>query len=412
MEDVRIYTVTQLTKDLRCVLENTFGDVWVEGEISNFIVSSAGHAYFSIKDENSLLNCVMFKSDSARIKFEIENGLHVLCRGRISVYDKRGQYQLYVKKVEPCGLGALQLAFERVKKKLHAEGLFEEEHKKPLPFLPLRIGVVTSPTGAVIKDILKVLRRRYGNIEILLCPVRVQGQEAKDEIAAAIEDLNELNRQIVAGQEQGNVIDVMIVGRGGGSIEDLWPFNEEKVARAIHASEIPVISAVGHEIDYTISDFVADLRAPTPSAAAELAIPLKDELSGRIKDVRGRLFLGMKKKLDILKRELNTLSGSYVLRTPVNVFLQLGQQVDDLTKEATSRVNHYLELKEADLGKITGKLATLSPLSVLERGYSITFSEGRAVKKFTDVKEGSQLVTKLAQGKIASRVERTFRGKG
>jgi exodeoxyribonuclease VII large subunit len=404
-EDTRIYTVTQLTRDIRGVMEERFGEIWVEGEVSNFVVSSAGHAYFSLKDEHSLLNCVLFRGDSTRIAFTLEDGLHILCCGRISVYDKRGQYQLYVKKAEPRGKGALQLAFEQLKKKLHGEGLFDEEHKKPLPFLPAHIGVVTSPTGAAIRDILKVARGRFANIEISICPVRVQGAEAKDEIARAIGILNEYNRYVIEKEDGTCPIDVIIAGRGGGSLEDLWPFNEEIVARAIYNSKIPVVSAVGHEIDYTISDFTADFRAPTPSAAAELVIPLKEELIGRIKERCDRLYLAMKQKIAMLEKEIGNLRDSYVLRAPMNVFLQMRQQVDDLVKAAASGMAHLLELRRKDLAAAAGKLQALSPLAVLERGYSITFKEGKVVKSSGSLEEGDLLRTNFADGHITSKVE-------
>ncbi|MFH1552696.1 MAG: exodeoxyribonuclease VII large subunit [Candidatus Omnitrophota bacterium] len=401
----QIYTVTQLTRDIRLILEENFQEVWVEGEVSNFVVSSAGHAYFSLKDEKSLINCVLFKGNSSRLAFAVEDGLHVLCRGRISLYDKRGQYQLYVSTIEPRGKGSLQLAFEQLKEKLHKEGLFEEKSKKPLPFLPMRIGVVTSPTGAAIKDILKVVRRRFSNVEISICPVRVQGAEAKNDIVRAIEELNEFNRHIEEEAREEHPIDVIIVGRGGGSLEDLWPFNEEIVARAIFDSEIPVISAVGHEIDYTISDLVADFRAPTPSAAAELVIPLKMELAGRITEYSERLYLTIKKKINALQREMERLRDSYVLRTPMNVFLQLGQQVDDLAGKAASSMSHALELKRHELGRATGKLQVLSPLAVLERGYSITFKDGRVVKESESFKKGDLVQTLLSRGRLTSTVE-------
>ncbi len=406
-ETAQVYTVTQLTKDIRFALEDTFHEVWVEGEVSNFTLSSAGHAYFSLKDKNSLLNCVLFKGNSTRLSFDIEAGLHVLCCGRISVYDKRGQYQLYVNRIEPYGKGALQLAFEQLKEKLYKEGLFGEDHKKPLPVLPMRIGVVTSPTGAAVRDIVNIARRRFSNIEITICPVMVQGDKAKDEIARAIGELNEYNRYLAeTGNEKEHPIDVIIVGRGGGSLEDLWAFNEEIVVRAIYDSEIPVISAVGHEIDYTISDFVADLRAPTPSAAAELVIPLKTELTGRIEKSRDRLYMTMKAKTDVLEKILKNSRDSYVLRAPMNVFLQMKQQVDDLVRTATSGINHSLELKQRELGTAQGKLHALSPLAVLDRGYSITFKDDLAVKDSATLAQGDILRTRFARGEVTSKVEK------
>ncbi len=407
MKEEHVYTVSQLTKDIRLILENTFQEVWVEGEVSNYTVSSAGHAYFSLKDENSLLNCVLFKSNNVRVAFTAEDGLHVLCRGRISVYDKRGQYQLYVSKVEPRGMGALQLAFEQLKKKLHEEGLFDEEHKKPLPALPMRIGVVTSPTGAAIRDILKVARRRFANIDILIRPVRVQGDGAKDEIAQAIKEFNEFNRFLIDGKKDEHPVDVIIVGRGGGSLEDLWPFNEEIVARAIYASRIPVTSAVGHEIDYTISDFVADFRAPTPSAAAELLIPLKRDLKNRVNEYRRASYLALKTKVEALEKKVKTLRESYILRTPMNVFLRMRQEVDDLLRMIMTNATHTLEIREKELASASGKLKALSPLAVLERGYSITFKENKVIKNAALLEKGERILTRLAKGEVKSRVEKT-----
>ena len=405
LEQTRVYTVTELTRDIRFMLEGTFGEIWVEGEVSNLTLSSAGHAYFSLKDKGGLLNCVLFRGDSSRLAFAVEGGMQVLCHGRISVYDKRGQYQLYVKRMEPCGRGALQQAFEQLKEKLRKEGLFDEEHKKELPFLPVRIGIITSPTGAAIRDILKVAGRRFANIEILIRPVRVQGSEAKYEISDAVRELNEFNSYAdkKSGAEEG--IDVIIVGRGGGSLEDLWPFNEEIVARAIFASKIPVVSAVGHEIDYTISDLVADLRAPTPSAAAERVIPLKDELVFRIKELRERAYLAIKRRTDTLEKEVGRLRSSYVLRAPTNVFMQLGQQVDELARAATSGMKNILVIRQHELRTVTGKIEALSPLAVLERGYSITFRNGRVIKSSATLKTGDRLQTVFARGETASRVE-------
>ncbi|MDP8299466.1 MAG: exodeoxyribonuclease VII large subunit [Candidatus Tantalella remota] len=405
MGEQKIYTVSELTRDIRSILEGTFQDAWVEGEVSNLTVSSAGHAYFSLKDEQGLLNCVLFRGNSRGVKFEIESGMSVLCRGKISVYDKRGQYQLYVSGVEPRGQGGLQLAFEQLKRKLQKEGLFAEENKKPLPFLPARIGVVTSPTGAAVRDIVRVVRRRYEGMEITIRPVKVQGDGAAEEIARAIRELNEFNREVAAKSEDEHPIDVMIVGRGGGSLEDLWAFNEEVVVRAVFESEIPVVSAVGHEIDFTISDFVADLRAATPSAAAELVIPLREDLDASLEDEWERMDLAVRRKMENLEQELDELKSSYVLRAPMNVFLKLEQQVSDLAKSAAICVSHRAEIAIRELGTVTGKLQALSPVSVLDRGYSITFFGGKVVKEATVLKKGDQISTRLSKGQVTSRVE-------
>lgn len=406
IKDRAIYTVTELTRELRAVLETAFQSVWVEGEVSNYVMSSSGHAYFSLKDDQNILKCVLFKNAvSGRALFTIEDGMHLLCGGRISVYGQRGAYQLYVDSLEPRGKGALGLAFEQLKKRLAKEGLFDEARKKPLPFLPVHVGIVTSPTGAAIRDILKVMKRRFGNVEITLRPVKVQGDTAKDEIASAIEELNEYNEQVLEDGAGQHPIDVMIVGRGGGSLEDLWSFNEEVVARAIFRSKIPVVSAVGHEIDYTISDFVADLRAPTPSAAAEMVVPRRQDVEGRLSEMRERLLSAAKARVNELERGVAVLKESYVLKGPVNVFLQLKQRVDDLLRAAGTSVAHTADIKFRELGTACGKLRVLSPLAVLERGYSITFQGGEVLKDTKGLKKGDAVVTKLAEGVFTSRVE-------
>lgn len=403
--DNRVYSVTQLTRAIKGVVEQDFAEVWVEGEISNLKKYPSGHLYFSLKDDNSVISCVLFSKSSSRLGFDPADGMNVLSRGRISVYEKRGQYQLYVSSMEPRGKGALQLAFEQLKEKLREEGLFDEERKKPLPALPVRVGVVTSPAGAAIEDILNVAGRRFANVEVTLRPVRVQGASAKDEIAEAIGELNEYNDLIKKGKCEGHEIDVIIAGRGGGSLEDLWPFNEEVVARAIAASEIPVISAVGHEVDYTIADFTADFRAPTPSAAAELVMPRKADLEESIKGYISRMHLAVKSAVDILEGKLESFRKSYVMKAPLNVFVQLRQQVDDVFCASRLAAERVLERKKRDLGGLAGKMQALSPLAVLERGYSITFIGGKALKDASEVSPGDELETTLAKGSVKSRVE-------
>jgi exodeoxyribonuclease VII large subunit len=410
-EKKTVYTVSRLTREIRALLEESFSEIWVEGEVSNFKRYASGHLYFSLKDETGLINCVLFKNSALRLAFTPEDGINVLSRGRISVYDKRGQYQFYVSSMEPLGKGALQLAFEQLKEKLHKEGLFREEHKKALPALPMRVGVVTSASGAAIEDILNVARRRFANVEITIRPVRVQGDGAKTEIAAAIKEFNEYNSLIEKRKIRAHAIDVMIVGRGGGSLEDLWPFNEEVVARAIFGSAIPVISAVGHEVDYTIADFVADLRAPTPSAAAELVMPRKADLAEKIGGLVARTHSVLRNRVGLLEGKVEGLKNSYVLKTPLNVFAQLRQRVDDLTGSAAYAINNILELKTRDLATLSGKMQALSPLAVLERGYSITFKEGRALKDIADVSTGDIIETRLAKDSILSRVEQKERRK-
>lgn len=395
-EEKRVYTVSEVTRDIRVALENTFGAVWVEGEVSNFIHHTSGHMYFSIKDKTSVLSCALFRRANAKLKFEIKNGMHILCFGKISVYDKTGRYQLIIEEVEPRGRGALQIAFEQLKEKLRGEKLFDESHKVPIPYLPQRVGVITSPTGAAIRDILNVAKRRFSNIEIILNPARVQGDIAKEEIAEALDLFNAL----------GNV-DVIILGRGGGSLEDLWPFNEEIVARAIYRSKIPIISAVGHEIDWTISDFVADFRAPTPSAAAELVIPKKEDLTALLQGFSQRMKTTLVSRVDFLNEKLTALGERHVFKKPFNVIVQYEQEIDDLAGTLALKGEFVIKFKKESLNALTGKLDALSPLAILNRGYSITLrkKDGEVLKDAGVLKKRELIKTKLAKGEIISRVE-------
>ncbi|MBI4335549.1 MAG: exodeoxyribonuclease VII large subunit [Candidatus Omnitrophica bacterium] len=392
-----IYTVSELTREARMLLESAFGSVWVQGEISNLTAHSSGHMYFSLKDENALLNCAMFRTENQQLKFVPKDGMQVLCSGRVSIYDKQGRYQLYAQTMEPKGLGALQLAFQQLKEKLQKEGLFDQARKRPVPFLPRRIGVVTSPTGAAIRDILKIATGRFQNVEIIINPVKVQGETAAAEIAAAVREFNEYGD-----------IDVMIVGRGGGSIEDLWPFNEETVARAIYDSRIPVVSAVGHEVDFTISDFVADVRASTPSEAAKLVIPEKEKLIGEIETFYMRLTNSFLRKINNLKDRLSQFKESYVLRQPVNLVLRMGQRLDDLTHGLALGLDHLVKLNREAFNTACGRLEALSPLAVLSRGYSITLKlpGGKVVKDAGSLKGGDMVEAVLDKGKIISIVKR------
>lgn len=391
-----IYTVSELTKYIRVILEDSFPAIWVEGEVSNYTLHSSGHMYFTIRDPNATLKCAMFKRANERLKFKLKDGMRIICFGTISVYEARGDYQLIVEEIEPKGVGALQLQFEQLKEKLRKEGLFDEGHKVPMPFLPTRIGIVTSPTGAAIRDILNIARRRFSNVEIIINPVKVQGESAKEEIANAVREFNELNNA-----------DVIIVTRGGGSLEDLWPFNEEVVARAIYDSRIPVISAVGHEIDYTISDFVADFRAPTPSAAAELVIPRKEDLVNAINTSITRLKNALMGKIDVLRHRLENLSGSYILRQPLNLVIQYEQRIDDLQRGLNIRVDHIFKMRHENFKSLAGKLEVLSPLAILNRGYSITtkIPGGAILKDIEILKMGDTVETRLGKGKFRSRVE-------
>jgi len=314
-----ILSVSRLTSLLKDLLEENFQQVWVEGELSNLSQPASGHLYFTLKDSGAMVRCVMFRSNAKALKFRLEEGMVLILRGRLSVYDQRGDFQIICEYLEPQGAGALQLAFMQLKERLATEGLFDEAHKRPLPLLPRRVGIVTSSTGAAIHDILNVLGRRFAALELLICPVHVQGNGAAEEIAQAIDDFNRLQ-----------AADVLIVGRGGGSLEDLWAFNEEAVARAIHRSSIPVISAVGHETDWTIADFTADLRAPTPSAAAEMVCTSSEELSRQVSDLNHRLKQAIQKQLQLANRNLQGLSRA--LHDPSLLLGHLGQRLDDLSQ--------------------------------------------------------------------------------
>lgn len=404
-KNIVIYTVSRLNREIRMLLEEAFPNVWVEGEVSNLARPVSGHIYFSLKDPSGVLNCVMFRRCAGKLPFELEDGMKVLCRGKVSIYDKRGQYQLYVETLEPRGMGGLQIAFEQLKRKLAAEGLFDEERKKSIPFLPGRVGIVTSSTGAAIRDILNVAGRRFPNTEILIRPVRVQGEQASAEIARAVKELNEYNSSLRKAGNLKREIALMIVGRGGGSLEDLWAFNEEEVARAIAGSEIPVISAVGHEVDLTISDLVADMRAPTPSAAAEMAFPVKNELQEKVSSLVRRISNNLRARLQTLEERLRSLSGCYVLKNPLNVFLQLEQRLDEIASDLRRNMDDVRRKKEKEFVYSSARLEMLSPLSVLRRGYSITFKGNRVLKDLNNVKKDDRITVRLSEGLIKSRVE-------
>ena len=352
--------------------------------------------YFSIRDEGGVLSSVLFRRVNASLKFEIKNGMKVLCFGKISVYDKRGQYQLIVEGIEPKGAGALQVAFEQLKEKLAKEGLFDKERKRPIPYLPQRVGIITSPTGAAIRDILNVAGRRFSNLEIIITPAKVQGEGAKEEIKEAIELLNALRTP-----------EVIVLTRGGGSLEDLWPFNEETVARAIRDSQIPIMSAIGHEIDWTISDFVSDFRAATPSAAAELLIPKKEDLVSNLARFSERMKLALSSKVEFLNETLARLAQSYILREPLNMIAQHEQEIDDILEEIMFKGKNMLKLKEEPFKNLAGKLEVLNPLGILNRGYSVTIREKdkKIIKNSSELKRKEIIRTKLAKGEILSMVE-------
>ena len=395
-QEKKIYSVSEITRDIRGLLEGAFTKVWVEGEISNLTMHSSGHCYFSIKDENSVLTCVMFKNSAYKLKFKIEDGMSIVCFGRVSVYDKRGQYQLYVEVIEPKGVGSLQLAFTQLKEKLLKEGLFDDSNKKPIPYLPEKIGIVTSKTGAAIKDMIHVIERRFPEMHIILYPVKVQGEGAAEEVSEGIRAFNLL----------GNV-DVIIIGRGGGSLEDLWAFNEEITARAIYESKIPVISAVGHEVDYTISDFVADLRAPTPSAAAELVVPRKEDILDSVNSFKQKLKTALRSSIDMARKHLDGIMKYHALKTPQVLMQQHQQKVDEYTKALKHSLSYFVNIKKHSLDGARGKLDALSPASILERGYSITmtYPENNIIKDASKVKSKTRIKTRLGSGEIISRTE-------
>ena len=393
----KIYTVSEITRDIRGLLESQFPAIWVEGEISNFKLHTSGHIYFTLKDEAAQISCVFFARANQFLKFEAKDGLKVICIGRITVYDQRGQYQINVQRMEPKGLGALQLVFLQLKERLEKEGLFSPDRKRPIPLYPKRIGIVTSPTGAAIQDMLKIFRQRTFGLHVFLCPVRVQGDEAAGEIAEAIDQLN-----------QFQPLDLIIVGRGGGSLEDLWAFNEEIVARAIVRSKIPVISAVGHEVDWTIADFVSDFRAHTPTAAAEKVVMNWDELTGTLRESRERMQIGIQTLLDSKREALSGLKEAYAFRQPVVYIHQLSQRVDELLRQTQNYLKGIFQEKKQQFQNYVGKLEALSPLAILERGYSITFDmHGNLLKEMKQVHPGELISTKLKSGTVKSKVVET-----
>jgi len=392
----RIYSVSELTAELKALLENTFTGVWVEGEISNFKHHTSGHMYFTLKDDRGQLRAVMFRGSNRGLQFRPEDGLAVIVFGNVTIYEPRGEYQVYVEYMEPKGLGALQLAFEQLKTRLEAEGLFDPARKRPIPLLPKKIGLVTSPSGAAIRDILQIIHRRFANVQVLIFPVRVQGEGAAAEIVEGVECLN----------KRGD-LDVLIVARGGGSIEDLWAFNEEVVARAIYASQTPVISAVGHETDFTIADFVADVRAPTPSAAAELVISRKAELSQRVDDLFSRLVSHMRYRAERSGERLRSLERHLRLLSPLERVKRQRERLRDGALALQSSMSHRLALWRGDLRTAAARLDSLSPLAILARGYSVCrrLPDLSILTRAASVAEGGRVEVLLHQGGLICRVE-------
>jgi len=435
----RSLTVSELTAKIRDLLAKNFTDLSVQGEISNCREAQSGHIYFTLKDDRAQIRCVFFKQQQRGIKFRPEDGLQVTVRGSISVYEQRGEYQIYVEHIEPIGLGALQLAFEQLKKRLEAEGLFAAERKKPLPLLPGRIGVITSPRGAAVRDIVRILTRRFHNVHLMVYPVRVQGEGSAEEIVKALKYFN-----------QKKLVDVLILARGGGSMEDLWAFNEEIVARAIAASEIPVISGVGHETDFTIADFVADMRASTPSAAAELVVQTRREFDKHIADLRETLAGIIRYRLLESSRRVHELAGRRAFRRPLDLLRQQRQRADEMTSrlalglrarleqsrkrftaahlriasfdfrvkiaafrlrlekraaELGVRAERFLRAKRERLERFRLQLEERSPLRVLERGYAIaTDAAGNILKSVERINLGDTVTVQLRHGQLATEV--------
>ncbi len=390
-----VLTVSALTALIKCSLEEQFPSVWVVGQVSNLSRAASGHVYLTLKDEGAEISAVIWRGTAQRVPFEIEDGQEVLVRGGVAVYERRGRYQVIVKSIQPKGIGALQLAFLQMKEKLEKEGLFDPAHKKPLPFLPETIGVVTSRTGAAIHDILAVVLARLPQVRVLIYPVAVQGDEAAPQIAAAIRELNRLGG-----------IDVMVVGRGGGSLEDLWPFNQEEVARAIYQSEIPIISAVGHEVDVSISDLVADARALTPTQAGEMVVPSSELLEEKLDTAARRLAQALIAAVRQVRARVDVMAGGYAMRAPVERVRQYEQRVDELAERVALAYRRELRRLRDRAGRAAATLESLGPRNVLARGYSITTLAGsrKPLRSPDELHTGSRLRTILHDGEVESTV--------
>ncbi len=393
----RILSVAQLTARIKDLLETSFPDVWVTGEISNVSRPRSGHCYLTLKDEEAQLPAVLWRSTARRVRFDLDDGLEVVCRGHVDVYPPHGKYQLIVEEIQPKGIGALELAFRQLHDKLAREGLFDPKHKQPLPRFVRRIAVVTSPTGAAIRDFLQVLHRRWRGADVLIVPVRVQGEGAAEEIAQAIGLVSRLRQ----------APDCLVVTRGGGSLEDLWAFNEEIVARAIFASRVPVVSAVGHEIDVTLSDLVADVRALTPSEAAERVVPAAEEILGRLRQYQDRLLAALRSRTSAARSRVEAVARHRTFRRPLERIRDLERRLDELTSRAERAMRNGLRLTRHRADALAARLDSLSPLAVLGRGYSLTqrVSDGQVIRDASELAVGDELNTRFAQGRAKSRVE-------
>ncbi len=390
-----LLTVSQLNDYLKMLLDGdrVLSNVFIRGEISNFKLYNSGHAYLTLKDSTGQLKAVMFRSYASRLAFRPEDGMSVIAHGRVSVYEASGQYQLYIDDMQPDGVGSLALQYEQLRRRLEAEGLFDEARKKPLPPMPMRIGVITSPSGAAVHDIKNVLGRRFPCAEMILFPSAVQGAEAALQLRLGIEFFS-----------MTDLCDVIIIGRGGGSAEDLWAFNDEALARAIAACPIPVISAVGHESDFTICDFVADRRAPTPSAAAELAVPDKNELFARLLAIGQRLTRLIDSKIQQEKRFLQQIASSAIFRNPERLFDSFRMRLSERENSLEQAIQKNIETKRNQLLRMSTRMEALSPLAVLSRGYTVVSKEGNTVTRAASLKAGDRLTVRFADGQIEALV--------
>ena len=401
----KVITVSQLNEYIKAVIEGqpVLRSLFVKGEISNFTNHyKTGHLYFTLKDETSLIRCIMFKGSADKLKFAPENGMKVILHGKVSAYPRDGQYQLYADNMEPDGIGALYIAYEQLKAKLEKEGLFDTRFKKPLPKIPKKVGIITSPTGAAIRDIINILGRRFPYAEGVLYPSLVQGDGAPSQLIEGVRYFNSRDD-----------IDVLIIGRGGGSIEDLWAFNSEELAREIFASRIPVISAVGHETDFTICDFVADRRAPTPSAAAELAVPETMELKQKILNIIGRMDMLIMHNIKVGRQKVNELSSKRVLNTPDFIVEDRRVRLMNLDSRLENGMKYSVVLKKQRFAALTSKLEALNPMSVISRGYSAVFSDdGRLIKSVDQVSVGDRLNFKTVDGTVSTEVKGKVKNDG
>lgn len=389
-----IYTVSEITQEIKLVLEAKFREVWVEGEVSNFRAAASGHFYFSLKDPSAILLAAMFSRANKNLIFKIEDGQKVICFGKIDVYGPRGQYQLIVERIEPKGIGAQQLAFEQLKNKLSKEGIFDPAHKRPLPFMPFSVGIVTSSAGAAVRDILQVLQKGAGCVDVVIRSSRVQGEFAAKEIASAIEDLNQFKK-----------VDLIIVSRGGGSTEDLWAFNEEVVARAVYNSSLPVISAVGHQINTTLCDLAADVFVETPTASAKIIVDKRNLILAQLDSAKQELGFSMSEIISRLNNNLHALR--HMLKSPLDRLLEKEQLLDELSSGLNNNMRHFLNLTRERFASCRERLAALSPLAVLSRGYSLTMllPDALVVKDARQIKPGDKVKTILEKGGFISLVQ-------